>query len=128
MFQNPEVQCANPKDRTEILENQLAHLCDRADEWTHTNLIDGYGILSHGLSLPSSHPMHLGVEALHLRKYSVLQVPVNIVQGWTVAQQLASSSSSGTAPLLYGMRPLHVFPEPGIPYKLVDYQLDSDGT
>lgn len=136
MFQNPEVQCSGDattptNDRTQKLQDQLQHLTVQADVWKSTNLIDGYGILSHGLSLHSSHPMHLPLEALPLTNCSVLQFPVNVVErhGWTMVQQLRALSNTKNHPFprLYAMRPLHVFPDnQGIPYKLVDYCLDDD--
>lgn len=110
---------------------------------TTTNQISSYGVCSNGLSLPSTHPLHLSwkdimdvayeaAAAVHSTssstmtsneqsiitpKLSAIQLPANLIeiQGFTVAQQIQEYVTSVNLPLdVFISRPLTCYRDQGV--------------
>jgi hypothetical protein len=102
---------------------------------SNTKLIDGFGVVSNGLSLPSSHPLHLSptlvLEAAREAyqqtisdesdfAFKVVQLPLNALEttGLATARQFQHAMRNDNCAHLsrlqvYGMRPLTCYPDGG---------------
>mmetsp|Transcript_21704 Transcript_21704/g.60289 ORF Transcript_21704/g.60289 Transcript_21704/m.60289 type:complete len:698 (-) Transcript_21704:904-2997(-) len=167
---NPEVQGTlpaavhDPTDNTSPERRRQARIRDKLVESMlhceavvadHGNPVRNYGIVSNGLSLPETHPLHLSwsetvwpalqqaqqelSRPLHLNS---IALPLNLLEtrGLAVAQQIrfdVESSSSSSSPLrlqndlqLWALRPLTAYPDQGTgtsghAFVLADYQLPA---
>jgi hypothetical protein len=146
MIHNPEVQInwgeKNPQD---ALYQKLVHAFRGMEEAVADNQISTFGVVSNGLALPPTHPLHLDYK-LVLRaaqdaaddssrpNLSMLQLPANVLEpmGFQVARNIQSSVEKKWPMDVVCMRPLTWYPEQGTgagnAVSLVDYTLpNGDG-
>jgi hypothetical protein len=146
MIHNPEVQIdwgeKNPHD---VLYEKLVHAFRGMEEAVASNQISTYGVVSNGLALPATHPLHLDYK-LVLRaaqeaaddssrpNLSMLQLPANVFEpmGFQVARNIQSFLEKKWPMDVTCMRPLTWYPEQGTgagnAVSLVDYSLpNSEG-
>jgi hypothetical protein len=158
LLHNPETQLAHSKTNSASSASLLHTMLTRAfvelqqfsqepllatepttesttESTSNTTLIDGFGVVSNGLSLPSSHPLHLSptlvLEAAReayqqtIRDEAdfalkVVQFPINALEttGLAAARQFQQALRSNNCAHLsrlqvYGMRPLTCYPDGG---------------
>ena len=152
MLHNPEVH-EDKQDRRQRLTDAFSVLEEAVAETSGRNSpIDGFGVVSNGLSLPTQHPLYLDwkedvLEAAceaasqvtgQRSKLSVLQLPANLLEtrGIKVAREvfayandegLTSSPYFPDSLRVYAMRPLTCYPDLGTGtghgFEMVDFVL-----
>lgn len=148
MLHNPEAQGDGTLDSRwhvhDILVTAFRALEDWCAGWQDNSFVTRYGVVSNGLNLSEQnedHPMALPVDILtnavdratasrgkhlHSTYFGAIQLPINLLEGSKVAEQLREVSGRTQ---LYGMRPLHCYPDRGMgqerPWLLADYLLDG---
>jgi hypothetical protein len=130
----------------DALRDSFRGLEDWCSGYQDSQHIGGYGVVSNGLALPTSHPLHMDVEILlnaveratasqgrsiFNHHFQFVQLPVNLLEGMDVAHDIRERGYK-----VYGMRPLkayHQWPQPPLhdrggggerpPVLLADYEL-----
>lgn len=145
MIHNPE------EHRNETLKRLTDVFCV-LEEAVTDGKIPSFGVVSNGLSLPSSHPLFLDWKSVVLKaacnaaeqtskansSLSAIQLPANILEtrGLLVARDIASYIKGSSIAFLpkeleiYAMRPLTCFPDQGTGtgrgFQLIDYLLPTE--
>lgn len=103
----------------DALRDSFRGLEDWCSGYQDSQHIGGYGVVSNGLALPSSHPLHLDVEILFNaveratasqgrsifnHHFQFVQLPVNLLEGMDVAHDIRERGYK-----VYGMRPLKAY-------------------
>ncbi|GFH59224.1 hypothetical protein CTEN210_15700 [Chaetoceros tenuissimus] len=121
------------------LNETLTNAFTQLETLVQEDVIDGYGVCSNGLSLQSSHPMHLSWEDVLLASKNaseslgvenhlqVMQLPINLLEtyGLKVANRIKQENQNVK---IHATRPLTCFPSrtgEGYPFKIVDYLLQD---
>jgi hypothetical protein len=103
----------------DALRDSFRGLEDWCSGYQDSQHIGGYGVVSNGLSLPNSHPLHMDVEILFNaveratasqgrsifnHHFQFVQLPVNLLEGMDVAHDIRERGYK-----VYGMRPLKAY-------------------
>lgn len=147
MIHNPEVQTNYEEDNPQdALYEKLLQCFRGMEEAVANSRISSYGVVSNGLSLPATHPLHLDFKLVlkaaqdasggsNVPNLRMMQLPANVMEpmGFQVARNIRSHLANNQSwPLdIVCMRPLTWYPDQGTgtgnPVHLVDYVLPLEG-